>query len=236
MGKSPSCWVICYVRVDRLHTLSYDLRKYEKYKTVKAFIPKVRILKKKFKGKNHYEDVPLLLNYGFFKVPKYFLPNPFFLDEMKKDIEAIFSWLKNPTIPNRKEFLLHYRPGLIYNPSKVALASLEDIRNMEKSQKDQSIYTRDDIKTLYKGKIITLHGYPFDNLDAEVLKVDIPRKEVEVKLLLGGSISSVKVSFENIFYTVYNDNYLKAEMREESLDAMKHKSKNIDNLMSYDQE
>lgn len=232
MPKDPSIWCICYVNVDRLHTLSYDLRKYEKYKTVKAFIPKVRVLRKKFKGKNHYEEVPLLLNYGFFKVPKYFLPNPHFLDEMKKDIEAIFGWLKNPSTPNKKDYLLHYQPGLIYNPSKVAIARDHEIKAMEKSQLNKSIYTKDDIRTLYKGKVITLHGYPFDNLDAEIVSIDEPRKEVNVKLLLGESISKVKVSFDNIFYTVYNENYLKQEMREESLDAMKAKSKNVDNLFN----
>ena len=232
MAKDPSCWCICYIRVDRLHTLSYDLRKYEKYKTVKAFIPKIRILRKKFKGKNHYEEVPLLLNYGFFKVPKYFIPNPHFLDEMKKDIESIFSWLKNPSAPGKRDYLLHYRPGALYNPSKVAIALEHEIKNMEKSQINKSIYTKDDIKTLYKGKIITLHGYPFDDLDAEVLSIDEARKEVKVKLLLGDSLSRAIVSFDNIFYTVYNENYLKPGMREESLDAMKLKAKTIDNLFN----
>ena len=232
MAKDPSIWCICYIRVDRLHTLSYDLRKYEKYKTIKAFIPKIRILRKKFKGKNHYEEIPLLLNYGFFKVPKYFLPNPHFLDEMKKDIECIFSWLKNSSTPGKKDYLLHYRPGLIYNPQKIAIAREYEITNMENSQANKSIYTKDDIKTLYRGKIITLHGYPFDDLDAEVLSIDESRKEVKVKLLLGDSLSKATVSFDNIFYTVYNENYLKQEMREESLDAMKAKSKNVDNLFN----
>lgn len=228
MAKRPAIWVICYVKVDRLHTLSRDLYRYSKYKTIEAFIPQVKVLKKQFKGKKHYEEVPLLLNYGFFRVPEYFIPNYWFLEDMRKEVECVYNWLRDPALASRKDKIHHYRFG-IYNPSGIAIATEAEIEEIRSCQKDKSIYTAEDLKTLYPGKIITLHGYPFDDLEAEIIRIDEKRKEVEVRLLLHTSMSKVKVSFDNIFYTIYQNNYLETAMKEQSIEEIA-KNKNTQNI------
>ncbi len=223
MAKHPAVWVVTYINIDRLHTLSRDLYKYSKYKTIEAFIPKVKILKKKFKGKNHYEEVPLMFNYGLFRVPKYFIPNPYFLTEMKRDIECLYNFLINQSA-NTKASVMYYGEFL-YNPMGVAIVKDEDVANLARLSKAQSIYTAKDLDTLYPGKIIILHGYPFDNIRAEIIQIDTHKKEVEVRLLLSTAMSKVRVSFDNIFYTIYQSQYLDSAMKEQSLEELTRKKK-----------
>src|SRR5690606_34035011 len=60
------------------------------------YIPTVKVLKKVFKGKNHFEFEPLLFNYGFFKVDYDDACNPDFLMELRSRISAIYGWVKDP--------------------------------------------------------------------------------------------------------------------------------------------
>jgi len=234
MAKVPMVWVACYVNIDRLHTLSRDLHKYTKYKKVEAFIPKVKIIKKKFKGKNHYEEIPLMLNYGLFRVPRYFIPNPYFLVEMKKDIECIYNWLTDVTIP-KNEPVIHYGE-ILYNPMRVAVIKAHEIAPLAEAAKINSIYTAKDLDTLYPGKIITLRGYPFDNIEAEILKINPLKREVEVKLILFASIKVVKVAFDNIFFTIYQSQYLDSAMKEQSIEDITKNQKSTDNIYKDDKE
>lgn len=234
MAKKPMVWVICYVNIDRLHTLSRDLYRYSKYKTIEACIPKIKILKKKFKGKNHYEEIPLMMNYGLFRVPRYFIPNPYFLQEMKRDVECIYNWLID-TSAVATEPLMHYGDTL-FNPMRVALAKDSEIKPLVEAAKINSIYTAKDLETLYPGKIIRLHGYPFDNIDAEIQKINYTKREVEVKLLLSTSIKVVKVAFDNIFFTIYQSQYLESAMKEQSIEAIVKPNKSTDNLYKDDKE
>lgn len=227
MAKSATKWVICYIDATKLHLLSVDLRKHEKYRKVESYIPSIDILKKKLKGKTQFETVPLLFNYGFFKVPKYFIPNPHFLEEMKKDIRCLYAWVQDPLAKSMIKPVLEYRPGYLYNPMGVALAKDHEIRNIKEHEKTKTIYTDKDIDTLYENKIIMLQKYPFDNLPAAIIKIEKEKKRVWVKLLIDTPLASkpIAVAFENIFYTVYQSSYLNLEMKEESVETMKNKFK-----------
>jgi transcription antitermination factor NusG len=221
MAKRPSYWTIAYIDSKKLGMLERDLSKHPKYRLVRAYVPRIKILKKKFKGKDHFDEVPLLFNYGFFEVPEYFIPNPHFLEMMSKDINCIYAWVKDIAIDPKRN-----------NPNKIALAKESDIAALIKQQNHESIYSRNDIDNLTPGKIIKLEGYPFEGLTAEVIKVDKQKKEVEVKLLLDTFIKTIKVSFDNIFYTIYKSQYMNTEMKERSLDEMGFKQKNIDYLFN----
>lgn len=225
MAKEAARWAICYINPSMLHLLSVDLRKQPKYRSVEAYIPTVDMLKKQLKGKDHFEKVPLLFNYGFFKVPKYFIPNPHFLDQMEEDIRCIFGWVKDPLLKYSSKPILKY--GLtLHNPKNIALATAAEMRELKRAEKSQTIYTAKDLETLHPGKIIVLKKYPFENLPAEIVSIDIQRKEVKVKLCLDTTLTDkpIKVSFDNIFYSVYL-NYLDLEMKEKSIEDVKQKRK-----------
>lgn len=229
MAKSPHKWVICYIDIKKLHLLSVDLRKESKYESVSSYIPYIQILKKKLKGKNHFDKMPLLFNYGFFKVPKYFIPNPYFLEQMKKDIRCIYGWVMDPPAKAKDQPLLEYGKYSLYNPMGIALASDEEIMRIISAETTQSIYTEKDIDTLFIGKQIILKKYPFDGLPAEIDSIDKNKKEVMVKLLLDTPLSGkpIRVSFENIFWSVYQT-YLDPEPKEESIEDIKMKYRNYE--------
>src|SRR5690606_18617887 len=106
------------------------------------------------KGKQHFQTIPLLFNYGFFKVPKYYIPNAHYLDRLKKDVKAIIGWVKDPGVtPERGMF----SSDKLYNPQGVAIVSKKEITRLKEAEKSQRFYTARDIETLYEGKIITLH-------------------------------------------------------------------------------
>jgi hypothetical protein len=227
MAKEPIEWVICYIDASKIDWLTRDLLIYPKYRLITAYIPTVKILKKTFKGKNHYQEVPLLFNYGFFKVPRYFVWNPHFLEQMKKDIKCIYGWVKDPISLSNIE-----KPWKQHNPSGYALASSKEISRIIANQEVETIYSKGEIDKLKKGDIITLSGYPFEGLNAEILSIDKTKKEVEVKLLLETFMQNIKVSFDNIFYTIYRANYMNTEMRERSLEEIQERVKNIDGLFT----
>lgn len=214
MAKEPSRWVIAYIAPKSLLTLERDILKYPKYRTVTPYIPSIKILVKQSKGKKVFQTVPLLFNYGFFKVPKYFIPNPSFLDAMKRDFECIIGWVKNPVIEPKPGF----SKGGLYNPLRIAIASDKEVKRLQREEQGQSFYTKEDVDTLYQGKIITLHTYPFEGLPAEVLEVNTTNKFVRVKLLLETTIHTIKVSFENIFFSMYQDKNMDEKMREEYIE------------------
>lgn len=229
MAKQPYKWVICYIDISKLHLLGMDLRKHDRYRSVQAYMPCIKILKKKLKGKEHFESVPLLFNYGFFKVPKYFIPNYHFLDQMVRDIRCLYAWVKDPA-RSKKDPLLSYGKLTLYNPSGVALATDREVLKIKKAEKNRSIYSSKDLDTLYEGKIIILKKYPFEDLPAEIVSIDRKKKKAYVRLLLETNITerAIEVSFENIFYTAYQDNYLNLEMKEQSIEEIRTKNKNFD--------
>lgn len=230
MAKEPIVWVIAYISPKQMFTVERDLLKHKKYNIVTAYIPQVKILVKQIKGKKHFQTVPLLLNYGFFKVPKYFVPNAHYLEKMKKDLECIVNWVKDPGITKDKGM---FTMDKLHNPLGVALASNKEINRIREAEKNQTFYTAEDIQTLYPGKIITLHTYPFDGLPAEIQEINEKQKYVRVKLLLETSMKIIKVSFENIFFTVYQDKYLNENegMRETYIDELSSRHKNIENVI-----
>jgi len=235
MGKeSVVCvWVICYISSKNLNTLNKDLRSHRKYMGIKSFIPMVRVLKKRHKNVDYFDDVPFLFNYGFFRVPKYFIANSHFLDKMRKDIGCIYAWVYDKARINEDEFK-RGRKNYLYNPKGLALVTQEELVTVKRMQGYKSIFTKDDVDNLYPGKVVILKGYPFDDLEAEVVKVYHSRKKVQVRLLIAENISKVMVSYENIFFTIYNNQYMNTEMKESSFDELKSRGSNIDNLMFYE--
>jgi transcription antitermination factor NusG len=215
-------WLICYIDSENIETIEKDLNKKKIYKGIEHFVPLVKILSKKFKGKNIYDHIPLLFNYGFFKVPIEKATNKEFLSGMKSDIKGIYAWVKDGM--RRDKESLYYRIPL-------AIATPEEIKNLIKSQLTNSIYSAEDLERVKEGQIVNLKGYPFENMDAEVLRIDFVKKEVKVSLQMGNIFKEVIVSFDNVFYSIYHGGYDETVFKEKSLDEIKERNNgSIDKL------
>jgi len=218
--NSKTVWCIAYINRDHIGIVEEELKKYN-YK-VEAYIPTVRILKKKFKGKSIFEFVPLLFNYGFFKVEYESAINPQFLMELRNRITCIYGWVKDPTK------ILHDGPRLSANNSDspggilaTALATDAEVARLTKESDAMSIYSAEDLARLQPGSYIKLKGYPFDDMPAEIIKINLSKREVKVSLLMDALVKEVTVSFENVFYTVYQG--FNEDSKEESYDELNEK-------------
>jgi hypothetical protein len=149
---------------------------------------------------------------------------------MKEDISCIYSWVFDRARENRGEFKKGNK-SYLYNPKGISIVSQSELLLVKRMQGYKSIFTKKDVDNLYPGKVVILKGYPFDDLEAEVVKIHSKAKKVEVRLLVSNNISRVTVSFENIFFTMYQSNYMNTPMKEQSLEEFKEKSGNISNLM-----
>ena len=200
--ESNFIWAIAYINRDFLNVVEAELNRYGY--DVEAYIPTVKILKKKFKGKNVFEYEPLYFNYGFFKVSYKDACNPEFLLQLRSRISCIYGWVKDPANNIKKNVSLRdgnkdsYRalPGS-------AFATDKEIANMVKTGDTLSIHSAEEVARFKKGDYIKLKGYPFDDVPCEIIEINKGKKEIKVSLLLDALVKEVTVSFENVFYTIY---------------------------------
>lgn len=202
-------WAIAYINIAQVPQLEKDLRKSNQFKGIEAYIPTVKVLKKQFKGKESFDEVPLLFNYGFFKIPYLWAMNFDMLQKLKEDFTCIAHWVKDP--------------ASIHCDVQCALAKEADIENIIAAAKANNIYAAEDIENLQPGNIITLQGYPFEGMKAEVVEIRKKSKKVLVKLDTGFGEDEdytgrpVEVSFENVFYSIYKGSYGENYNQERSL-------------------
>ena len=85
-------YCIAYINRKLLDRLQNDLNK--SGLDIEVVIPTVNVLTKKFKGKDHYTEVPLMLNYGFVNVPSHEVRNLEYFRNIAHDISCISGFLK----------------------------------------------------------------------------------------------------------------------------------------------
>lgn len=224
-------WLIAYINRDFLSIAESELVRYGY--DIEAYIPTVRVLKKKFKGKNVFDFEPLYFNYGFFKCKYTDACNPEFLLELRSRISCIYGWVKDPANSMKKNISL--RTDNIESPIALpgtAFATDKDVALMAQNTENMGIYSADELKRFKKGDYIQLKGYPFDNVPAEIKKINFKKKEIIVELQLDAIVKEVTVSFENVFYTVYQgyDDNLMSDISFDELDARDDHS-TVDKLM-----
>lgn len=224
-------WAIAYINKDYVNRVNDDLVK-NKLSAIEVYIPTIRLLKKQFKNKNEYEYLPLLFNYGFFKLPYDKVCNPEFLRGLKERIPAIYAWVKDkskkpPGIKSHEEEKEGYIGGLkkLKKPelfTDIAIAKESEIEGLRIIAKNQSVFSDHLVDKLKVGLYITLKGYPYDDMPGEIVHINKTDRKVKVRLLLETMIAEVIVSFENIFYTIYTQEY--SSSYEISLDEMGERS------------
>lgn len=237
--KYDYVWVVAYISRDHIHRVEDDLLD-RGFGSIRVYIPTVRILKKQFKNKNIYEYVPLLFNYGFFQLPYDKACNVEFLRKLREEIPAIYGWVLDPTKVLKEKPRLRMdnkNPELEeekteagikilkkpYQIPKVAIAKEEEIVKLLEAAENMSVFSDGLVERLHEGDFLTLQGYPYEGMTAEVIDINTNKKQVKVRLLLETMISTAVVSFENIFYTVYAD--FDKSCKEKSLDEIHEKGK-----------
>lgn len=256
-------WIVAYIDRDHVETVETDLVE-NGFSAVKVFIPTVRVLKKQFKNRNFYEYVPLLLNYGFFNIPYDNACDPDFLKKLKDNIPVIYAWVRDPVkviksqprirmdnkgkgISKEDEEEQLTKDGLKILPEKfkgipkntdLAMVTEEEISSLLRASEKLSIFSEGIADMLKVGDFLTLKGYPYDDIPAEIVKIDKLNRKIKVKLLLERLKTEATVYYENIFYTVYSDSG--KPMREDSLDELNLQSnRRLDKIyanISYDQD
>jgi len=219
MSKDNNIWLIAYVNRDFIKIVEEEISRYENLNDIEVYIPTIKLLKKKAKGKNVFEELPLLFNYGFFKLPKKKAINKDFLIEMRHRISCIYGWVKDPsTAMTVKPNLNVDNKSSKYALPGNAIATDDEVVRMVSVCNEMSIYDNTDIARVDIGSYIILEGYPFEGVEAKILEIDNNKKEVKVELQIAPIFREARVSFENVFYTVYKG--FENRSRERSLEDM----------------
>ncbi len=226
-------WLIAYIDYTKLNTLSRDLSR-KPYDEIELYVPTVRILKKTFKGKNTFEEVPLLFNYGFFKIPVHLIKRGDFLQEMRTMVSALMGWVKNPAKTIREKPYLSADNRLNVNGISIATSTDEEISRIIEAQKSLSIYDANDLNNIKIGSFITLEVYPFEGMMAKVVEIDYKKEEVRVELMIEEHFKELRLSFDNVFYTIYRGGFDPEKMREKSIEDMGKKGVRLMNKITLD--
>ena len=233
-------WAIAYIHREYLSRTGYEIEFYGYDKLgIEAYIPTVRLLKKKFKGKNQFEIIPLLFNYGFFKIPLKSACDPNFLLDFKKRMSCIYGWVKdgikidhiNPKLTSKNLGFHESLKAIDFENEEVlasklrrfvhcAIASNKEVESIKKSADEISLFNEEDLKQISKGDLITLKGYPFEGLTAEVVEINFAKQFIKVNLGIDSIMKEVKVSFQNVIYTVYSGHDPDEGFREKSIEEL----------------
>lgn len=200
-------YVYCIFRLDRkfYKRINKDLIS-RGYKHVKAIVPTISVLKKSRKGKNEYEDVPLLFNYGFIRMRSDKAFDRYYLNKIKRDIPGILSFMKSlDHKPKRKRLRIDNAEDFD-DYSVVATISRAEVIRYKHMAKANKIYSVDDITRVGIGDYVILRGYPFEGIPAILLESNLNTKKMLVKLYpeTDGNLE-IEVPMENVLYSAYHE-------------------------------
>lgn len=200
-------YVYCIFRLDRkfYERINKDLIS-RGYKHVKAIVPTISVLKKSRKGKNEYEDVPLLFNYGFIRMRSDKAFDRYYLNKMKRDIPGILSFMKSLDYKPKRKRLRIDNTEDFDDYSVVATISRDEVLRYKRMAKANKIYSVDDITRVGIGDYVILRGYPFEGIPAILLESNLNTKKMLVKLYpeTDGNLE-IEVPMENVLYSAYHE-------------------------------
>lgn len=182
-------WMIIYI--DRNKFLDTDIEKVEKEYGIEIVIPVTRVLKRKHRGRNNYEDVPYLFNFGFMRVPKFRRYDIDYLVKLKREIPILLGFLRDTTLPSQ---------GFNY-----AMVSSKEVNRIIRDAGQSSIYSEHQEENIKVGDSIKLSGYPFEGLYGVVEKINKEKQNMIIAVeISNGAPLKITVPFFNIYYTMYH--------------------------------
>lgn len=235
MKKStPYSYCIFYIERKYSDRINQELKE-KGYDQLKAIIPTVNVLKKTIKGKMVFEEVPVLFNYGFMRMPTEFAFSRPFLNKLKRNISGIRTWLKNTeTMHQRKKKARIDNSEDFDDFSLVATCSRKDVRRFKRMAKENKKFSVDDLMNVSIGDYIVLKGYPYEGIDATVLEVDYINKMVKMLLYPEMGRMEIWLPFDNVIYSVYkNYDPDKLYANSQDYDPNEITSESIDRIMDF---
>lgn len=182
-------WMIIYI--DRNKFLDTDIEKVEKEYGIEIVVPVTRVLKGKHRGRNNYEDVPYLFNFGFLRVPKFRRYDLDYLVKLKREIPLLLGFLRDTTLPSQ---------GFNF-----AMISSREVNRIIRDAGQSSIYSEHQEENIKIGDSIELSGYPFGGLYGVVEKINKEKQNMVISIeISNGAPLKITVPFFNIYYTMYH--------------------------------
>lgn len=179
------------IYIDRNKFLDTDIEKVEKEYGIEIVVPVTRVLKGKHRGRNNYEDVPYLFNFGFLRVPKFRRYDIDYLVKLKREISLLLGFLRDTTLPSQ---------GFNF-----AMISSREVNRIIRDAGRSSIYSEHQEENIKIGDSIKLSGYPFEGLYGVVEKINKEKQNMVISIeISNGAPLKITVPFFNIYYTMYH--------------------------------
>lgn len=205
MKHIPYVYCICRIDAKNWQFINEDLAS-RGYKGIKSYIPSVKILKKSKSGKNIYQEVPLLFNYGFIKMKSNLAFDRQYLNKVRKDIPGILGWVKSlETMHPRKKKARIDNAEDFDDFSMVATIPRKELIRYKKLAKKNNIYSANDITRVNIGSYVTLRGYPFEGIEAVVEDINLNTKMVTVTIYPEKGSMLIQIPMELVFYSIYHN-------------------------------
>lgn len=210
----PYVWVITYITDKYMDRVEKEIKL--SGLDIQIFIPKVRILEKEVKNKKQYTYKPLLFNYGFTKMPFRYACSKEKLDEIKKQITAVYGFLKDPSVSKDIPKIIGRDENgrLIKEPrdtigkykleSKLAIVTGQEIVRVLKEAQLNSVFDADKA-SLTVGSVITLSGPVYNGMLGTIKALKEETVKVELDMFGFAKTMIVEIEYGNIFYSVYRD-------------------------------
>jgi transcription antitermination factor NusG len=169
---------------------------------VEVVIPTVRVLSKKYKSHPVYENIPIMMNYGFFKVTRKQIKDYSFMNKIKAATPCISGWLKNQANAPKSKLKKNVDEAI-----PIAYAEKEFIKYVKDLAIKNDVYSPFELQKIAPGEIVTLKCYPFDNMEAKIISIDLDKRKVRVELIdavgTGFGTGKLDLDFEHVFFTIY---------------------------------
>jgi transcription antitermination factor NusG len=200
--RSKYVWAIAQINKDHIMRAQHDLDKHYDLSKVEAFIPTVRVLSKRYKSHPVYENVPIMMNYGFFKVTRKQIKDYAFMNKIKAATTCISGWLKNPANAPKSKLKKNVDEAI-----PIAFTEKDFIDYLTNLQLANDVYSPFELQKVAPGQIVTLKCYPFENMEAKIILINMEKKKVRVELVdavgTGFSTGKLDLDFEHVFFTIY---------------------------------
>lgn len=205
MKRPPYTYAICRLDHKFWPYINQELKD-RGYKHIRAIIPVVKVPLRSKAGHNDYKEVPLLFNYGFIRMNTERAFNRQFLRKLKTQIPGITGWVHNTvTMHPRKQRKRIDNAEDWDDFSQVATVKKSDIKFYRRMARSKNIYSKSDIINLKIGEYITLHGYPFEGMGAQVLDINLTTKYISLGIPMGKGNIEVQMPLDQVLYSIYND-------------------------------
>lgn len=200
-------YVYCIFYIERkfYRTINDEL-KAKGYKGIRSIVPEVSVLKKAIKGKTYYEEVPVLFNYGFMRMPLELAYSRNFLKKLRREIAGIRTWLKSTQTMFPKKIKRRIDNADDFDDfSMVATCPKSEVKRFKKIARANKKYTLEDIAKLKTGDYVVLNIYPYEGVDAMIKKVNRGDRTVTLNLYPRMGTMEVTIPLDHVLYSIYHN-------------------------------